>query len=93
MKLFYALMLGALTVGSASAADFSKPKTEISRTARHALAAPKAAAMTPVKVDRTVTCFYSATTYSSLGDYYTILSDTETASYNANTGSVAAKDG
>lgn len=93
MKLFYALMLGVLTVGSASAADFSKPKTEISRTARHALAAPKAAAMTPVKVDRTVTCFYSATTYSSLGDYYTILSDTETASYNANTGSVAAKDG
>ncbi|MDE6101265.1 MAG: T9SS type A sorting domain-containing protein [Paramuribaculum sp.] len=93
MKLFYSLLIGALTVGSASANDFIKLKPESATTNFNTLSTPKAATMTPVKVDRSVTCFYSSTTYSSLGDYYTILSDTETASYNANTGSVAAKNG
>ena len=88
MKKIYAFLLSAAAVASASAADFTKLKSQSAPAA----VAPLANS-TAIDASRAVSCYYSGDTYESLADHYAVVSNTETAVYDSNLGETSATDG
>lgn len=46
-----------------------------------------------IKPYKPVTCFFDGSVYDTMGDYYVVVSDTETASYDQNLGEYSATNG
>lgn len=88
MKRTFSYILMGCIVATASAADFSKLKAQ----AAPATIAPQAAETTEINFTSNLAAIYDATTYEPLADYYSIVSTSNSASYDSNLGQVTAKD-